>query len=98
MNLTLLEVSLDDAKINANAPFSGKNDAGSDDRDVADDESGASSIEVETGSVESEDSEGGGPGSIVGFVVAVAVLLVIAALVRRRRSKGGSDEESIEVE
>jgi len=98
MDLTLLEVSLDDAKITANAPFSGGNDEGPDDPELANGETDASSIDIETEDVESEGTDTGGPGSIVGFVVAVVVLVVIAALVRRRRSKGDGDEESIEVE
>jgi hypothetical protein len=95
MDLTLLELSLDDADITANAPFSSRGSTEAEAPDGPDDGApieGATTVEIDA--EDRDDEAGGRSGAPIGAIVALVVILALVALVRRRH--GG--DEAIEVE
>jgi cobalamin biosynthesis Mg chelatase CobN len=90
MGITLLEVSLDDAEITANAPFSGRGSSSSSTESTTSDETDGAGeeIEVEPGAT---DADSGRNVPIVPLL-AVAAVFVLAALAKRALSSSDQSE------
>jgi hypothetical protein len=83
MELTLLELSLDDAEITANAPFSDRRGPASEPADADE------ATEHVEGGRAAEDGGDGSFGLLAGAVL-LGVALAVAVALKRRRSKEGS--------
>ena len=87
VNLTLLEVHLEDGSFSANLPFSGVTDT--DDRDdaVPDNEDGGATV---------ADEESGGPGK--GAVALGVLLLLVLGTALVKYLSGGDEEPDVAIE
>ncbi|PSP20669.1 hypothetical protein BRC61_06960 [Halobacteriales archaeon QH_10_65_19] len=87
VNLTLLEVHLEDGSFSANLPFSGVTDTDDGDDAVPDDEDSGATV---------ADEESGGPGKGAA-VLGVLLLLVLGAALVKYLS-GGDEESDVAIE
>ncbi|MEF8776367.1 MAG: hypothetical protein V5A43_07690 [Haloarculaceae archaeon] len=88
VNITILEVHLDDAIFEANAPFAGEVSEG-----------GETEEATETAAIGGLESEGdGGASKLAPLVLGLVFLVALAALARKLRCRGGDDEPLEEIE
>lgn len=85
VNITILEVHLDDAIFEAKAPFVGEVSEGEELEEGADAAAGGT-----------RQSEGdGGPPKLVPLVLGLVFLVALAAIARKVRRRGNDDEETV---
>lgn len=87
VNLTLLEVHLEDGSFSANLPFSGVTDTDDGEADAVDDEDGGAAV---------ADEESGGPGKGAAALGVLLLLVLGAALVKYLT--GGDEEPDVAIE
>jgi hypothetical protein len=90
VNLTLLEVHLEDGSFSANLPFSGVTDTDDGEADAVD------AVDDEDGGAAVADEESGGPGKGAAALGVLLLLVLGAALVKYLT--GGDEEPDVAIE